>query len=70
MEEFNVCLGYDFYLPKLRKCSYQTMSHLGGPAIAFPIVNSINQGSVVPVLDYVVRPQMEPFFCRVSAIIK
>lgn len=45
------------------------MAHLGGPALAFTIVDGINQGGVVPVLDDIVRSIMDLNFNGVPTIV-
>lgn len=44
-------------------------AHLGCPALAFTIVDGINQASVVPVLNHIVRTVMDFDFNCVSAIV-
>lgn len=54
---------------KHRKGVLSKFTHLGCPALALAIVDGINEGSVVPVLDDIVRSIMDLNFNCVTTIV-
>ena len=47
----------------------QDPAHLGGPALAFAIMDGVNQRGVVPVLDHIVRSVVDLNFDGVPPVI-
>jgi len=59
-----------FMYPTFKQKGYRVwVTHLGSPAFAFTIVDSVNKSSVIPVLDHIVWAIMDLDLNCVSSIV-